>query len=276
MMKKILWKLVYPYIPFILVTVSAGAENPAHATLSVFSNKILPTEIVPIRLQPAVQEFVEDYLEINSEMLKDIREKYTSQFIAIEKILDKKGIPQELKYLAVVESKLKTSATSHAGAAGVWQLMPRTARLLGLRVSGKTDERRHLHTSTKAAAKYLNDLYEEFDDWLLVIAAYNGGSGTVYKAIKKSGSRDFWKLQHFLPKETRMHVKKFIATHYFFEQSGSLVTLTKAERLKHLALVKAAGEKNDPSENQGPANRFFNWILITHDEQNNLKAITRR
>jgi hypothetical protein len=73
-----------------------------------------------------------------------------------------------------------------------------------------------------------------------------------------------------------MHVKKFIATHYFFEQSGSLVTLTKAERLKHLALVKAAGEKNDPSENQGPANRFFNWILITHDEQNNLKAITRR
>jgi membrane-bound lytic murein transglycosylase D len=100
-----------------------------------------------------------------------------------------------LKYLAVIESELKPTATSWVGAVGPWQLMPATARLLGLKVSHKVDERTNYQKSTHAAAIYLKDLYTEFGDWLLVIAAYNGGAGNVYSAIRKSGSRNFWKLR---------------------------------------------------------------------------------
>jgi len=134
-----------------------------------------------------------------------------------------------LKYLAVIESRLHTSAVSWAGAVGPWQLMPATARILGLRVNHKVDERTNYIKSTHAAAKYLNSLYDQFGDWLLVIAAYNGGAGNVLKAIRKSGSRNFWDLQYYLPAESRNHVKKFIGTHYIFEGQGGLTTLTKKE-----------------------------------------------
>ena len=111
--------------------------------------------------------------------------------------------------------------------------MRQTARELGLTVSGKVDERKNSYRSTKAAAKYLRALYKEYGDWLLVIAAYNSGPGVVNAAIKKSGSRNFWKLQSFLPGETRGHVKRYIAVHYFFEEVGSETTLTKAENTNY-------------------------------------------
>ncbi|RYD93145.1 MAG: lytic transglycosylase domain-containing protein, partial [Sphingobacteriales bacterium] len=119
---------------------------------------------------------------------------------------------------------------SWVGAAGPWQLMPQTARELGLRVSKKVDERRDYKKSTQAAARYLNALYTEFNDWLLVVAAYNGGPGNVNQAIRKSGSRNFWDLQYFLPAESRNHVKKFIATHYIMEGDGGVTTMTRNER----------------------------------------------
>jgi membrane-bound lytic murein transglycosylase D len=134
-----------------------------------------------------------------------------------------------MKYLAVIESDLKTTAVSRVGAKGMWQLMPGTARDLGLKVTKKYDERTHAYKSTVAAAKYLRDLYAEYGDWLLVLAAYNGGPGKVNYAIRKSGSRNFWVLQHYLPAESRGHVKRFIGTHYYFEGKGSITTLTKAE-----------------------------------------------
>ena len=109
----------------------------------------------------------------------------------------------------------------------------------------KYDERTHFYKSTVAAAKYLRDLHRLFDDWLLVIAAYNCGPGPVYKAIKKSGSRNFWKLQHFLPAETRDHVKKFISTHYYYEGKGSIATLTKAEAETHRKKMFAFAEKHN-------------------------------
>ena len=105
-------------------------------------------------------------------------------------------------------------------------------------MKGKYDERTHFYKSTVAAAKYLKDLYGEFNDWLLVIAAYNSGPGPIYKAIKKSGSRNFWALQQYLPEESRGHVKRFIGTHYFFEGQGSLVTLTKSETARYLKQVE--------------------------------------
>lgn len=185
--------------------------------------------IPAIGLNKNAEIFVNDYLAKNSRMLQKIKDKNPSWFTIMDSAFSKQGLPMELKYLAIVESKLRPSAVSFAGAAGAWQLMPSTARYLSLKVSAAYDERTHFYKSTVAAAKYLNYLHIQFGDWLLVIAAYNSGPGTVCKAIKKSGSRNFWKLQNYLPVETRMHVKKFIGTHYYFEKQGGVTTLTKEE-----------------------------------------------
>jgi membrane-bound lytic murein transglycosylase D len=289
------------YVLFLLASVIntvAGAADPVYndkssraavnksshfskADTLVFNLHTENTKNTPvITLQPAVENFVNDYLKKNNEMLEHIRQKSPSHFATIDKIFRKRELPVELKYLAVIESRLKNSATSKVGAAGLWQFMPATARTLGLKIAGKTDERRYTYKSTVAAARYLSDLYVLFDDWLLVIAAYNSGPGPVYNAIKKSGSRDFWKLQHFLPKETRLHVKKFIATHYYFEGQGSLVTLTKIETGKHLKALEEfrAGQKNrNESDNSpGSIHQYFNWVAITHNEDNRLKVVARK
>ena len=223
---------------------------------------------VPVTLQTPVRRFVEQYLEEHAEMLETIKFNNSSRFKTIQSILVKRGIPAELLYLAVIESKLKNTATSGVGAAGIWQLMPVTARSLGLKVQGKTDERRYVYQSSVAAANYLNELYKQFDDWLLVVAAYNCGAGNVYKAIRLSGSREFWKLQRFLPTETRNHVKRFIATHFYYEEKGSLVTLTKTERNKYLSslneiIIENTENKTEDYPAQGKM--FFNWVLVVHE-----------
>ncbi|MEO6315636.1 MAG: lytic transglycosylase domain-containing protein [Chitinophagaceae bacterium] len=181
------------------------------------------------RLNPRAISFVQDYIEKNTDDLESMRGWGRPYFNVMDGILIAHKLPKELKYLAVIESRLHTSAVSWAGAVGPWQLMPATARVLGLKVNHKIDERTNYIKSTHAAAKYLNDLYDQFGDWLLVIAAYNGGPGNVQKAIRKSGSRNFWDLQYYLPTESRNHVKKFIGTHYIFEGQGGLTTLTKKE-----------------------------------------------
>ena len=182
-----------------------------------------------IPLNKMAVKYVNDFVVKNARTLDAIRDKHPNTFSTMDAIFSRYDLPLELKYLAVIESELKTTARSKVGARGAWQLMPQTARDYKLIVKGGYDERTHLYKSTVAAAKYLNYLHSLFGDWLLVIAAYNGGPGTVYKAIKRSGSRNFWKLQHFLPAETRSHVKRFIGTHYYFEGAGSVTTLTKEE-----------------------------------------------
>lgn len=182
-----------------------------------------------VPMNAAAAKFVDAFIKKNSELLQKVEQRSEAVFRIMEPILEKYDLPVELKYLAVVESDLKQNAVSRVGAAGPWQLMPATARELGLRVSRKSDERKQYAKSTTAAALYLRDLYRAYGDWLLVIAAYNAGPGVVNKAIQRAGSRNFWKLQGFLPAETRGHVKRFIGTHYFFEDGGSETTLTKAE-----------------------------------------------
>lgn len=200
-----------------------------------------------VRLNPRAITFVQDYMEKNTEDLLEIKEWGRPYFNMMEGILSKYGLPTELKYLAVIESRLKRSAVSWAGAVGPWQLMPATARILGLKVARGKDERTDYYKSTHAAAKYLKDLYTEFGDWLLVIAAYNGGPGNVYSAIRKSGSRNFWNLQYYLPAESRTHVKKFIGTHYIFEGQGSVTTLTKAEATEQMGVTATYLLKRDLS-----------------------------
>ena len=196
-------------------------------------------DLPAVPLNPQASQFVNGYLQKNNEALQKIKKKSQPYFRIIETVFQKHGLPVELKYLAVVESELKKTAVSRMGAAGPWQLMPATARELGLTITSQYDERRHYYKSTTAAATYLKRLYAAFDDWLLVIAAYNSGPGTVYKAIRKSGSRNFWQLQYFLPAETRLHVKRFIGTHYYFEEEGSATTLTKTELAAYKKAVAA-------------------------------------
>lgn len=181
------------------------------------------------RLNPKAVSFVQDYMDNEGDRLTKMKSWAKPFFDRIDEIFSKRDLPVELKYLAVIESDLKTSATSRVGAAGPWQFMPETGRDFGLKINHKVDERRDFTKSTIAAAKYLKDLFNTYNDWLLVIAAYNCGVGPVNSAIRKSGSNNFWDLQYYLPTESRNHVKKFIATHYIMEGDGGLTTLTKKE-----------------------------------------------
>ena len=201
-----------------------------------------------IRLNPRALSFVQDYVEKNTANLNKIKDWGLPYFNMMDDILADYGLPTELKYLAVIESKLKTGAVSWAGAVGPWQFMPGTARGYGLKVSQTRDDRRDYRKSTHAAAKYLKYLFKEFGDWLLVIAAYNGGPGNVYSAIKKSKSRNFWDLQYHLPAESRNHVKKFIGTHYIFEGQGGVTTLTKAEASEQIGASALLIRKLSTSE----------------------------
>jgi len=147
-----------------------------------------------VKLNPMAVSFVQDYMADHAARLTKMKSWGKPYFDMMDGVLAQYGLPAELKYLAVIESQLKPYAVSWAGAVGPWQFMPGTARLLGLRVTKREDERTNFTKSTRAAAKYLADLYSQYDDWLLVIAAYNGGPGAVDKAIRRSGSRNFWEL----------------------------------------------------------------------------------
>ena len=165
-----------------------------------------------------VRKFVDAYIKSNDDCLSTIKSRSKRPFEIIDSILENYGVPAELRYLAVIESELKPTAVSRVGARGPWQLMAETARDLGLKVNGRRDERTNYYKSTRAAALYLRDLHNEFKDWLLVLAAYNAGPVPVYRAMHRSHSRNFWVLERYLPAESRQHVKRFIATAWYFDQ----------------------------------------------------------
>jgi membrane-bound lytic murein transglycosylase D len=178
-------------------------------------------EMGELHLNKKTRQYIRTYIRANKEELDLIKRKSRSPFAITDSVFNQYELPLQLKYLAVIESELKTKAVSRVGAAGPWQLMPETARLLGLRITRSKDERKLYGKSTDAAARYLKDLHAEFGNWLLVFAAYNGGEAAVYHAIHKAGSHNYWQLQSYLPAESRDYVKKFIATVYFFEgQAG--------------------------------------------------------
>ena len=207
------------------------AANPKDAFKDLFEAS--NTSNFSFKLNAQAVSFVQDYMESQTSRLTKMKTWGRPYFDLIDAVLAKHGLPTELKYLSVIESDLKSNALSRVGAVGPWQFMPQTARELGLRVGRGADERTDYAKSTQAAAKYLNSLYGMFNDWLLVIAAYNTGPGNVLSAIKRSGSRNFWAMQSYLPAETRGHVKKFIATHYIMEGDGGMTTMTKAETDNH-------------------------------------------
>lgn len=176
----------------------------------------IPTavSIVSPVYNPAVRSYLDIYISRRPEHTAAMLGWAAVYFPMFEKALAEEGLPTDLKYLTIVESALNPAAVSRSGAGGLWQFMKPTARECGLKISSYVDERMDPEKSTKAAVRYLKQLYGMFGNWELVMAAYNAGPGRVRSAIKRAGTDDYWKVSRYLPVETRSYVPGFIAASY--------------------------------------------------------------
>ena len=221
---------------------------------SLFKGSFNASKPYVSQLNPRAVSFVQDYIKKQGKELERMKGWGKPYFDLYDQILTQYGIPKEMKYLSVIESHLSSGLVSWAGAVGPWQIMPYEATRFGLSLQPK-DERTDYYKSTVVAAKLMKELFTEFQDWLLVVAAYNGGAGRVRQCIRKANSNSFWDLQYFLPEETRNHVKKFIGTHYIMEGQGGFTTMTAQE----IKLQKA----NTPLEETSLTKEAFaNTIVI--------------
>ena len=180
--------------------------------------------VIPMTFNNVVRDHIRMYLNRmrnRIDVMLTLSEYYQTLF---EESLSRYDVPEELKYLTIVESAMNPQATSRVGAAGLWQFMYTTGKNYGLEVNSIIDERRDAYKSSDAAAHYLHDLYNVFGDWHLAIAAYNCGPGNVNKAIARSGGKhNFWQIYPYLPRETRGYVPAFIAATYimhFYPEHG--------------------------------------------------------
>jgi membrane-bound lytic murein transglycosylase D len=168
----------------------------------------------PHQFNNAVMAYVRLFTERQRGYTQRVLERRDFYFPIFEKYLAKYNLPDELKYLSVVESALIPTAKSQVGAVGLWQFMPPTASDMRLKRDEWVDERMHPEKSTEAACKYLRGLYGMFHDWELVLAAYNWGAGNVQRVMKRTGKRSFWDMYPHMPAETRNYVPTFTAIMY--------------------------------------------------------------
>jgi len=175
---------------------------------------------IPLSFNSRIKAFIDYFTIRDREYTKSVLGKLDLYFPLFEKHFKEYGIPDEIKYLSIVESGLNPKAKSRVGAVGLWQFMPGTARMFGLKTDWYIDERMDPEKSTEAAAKYLSSLYSYFDDWELALAAYNAGPGKVRRAIRKSGyKKKFWEIFQYLPRETRSYVPQFMAFMYLINHA---------------------------------------------------------
>jgi membrane-bound lytic murein transglycosylase D len=184
-------------------------------------SQLAKTSPIPLVYNRDVKDMIDLYAVRKRSLTERMLGFAQLYFPMIEELLDRYGIPLELKYLAIVESALNPIARSPVGAGGLWQFMYGTGKQYNLDVNSYVDERSDPYKSTIAACKYLSDLYKIHKDWLLVMAAYNCGNGNVTKAIRRSGGKtDFWQISPFLPKETRDYIPAFIAVTYVMNHAS--------------------------------------------------------
>ena len=176
------------------------------------------TSELDLRWNPIAHRRIVTYGQRRTHHLGTMLGRSAMYFPLFEEVLNREGLPLELKYLTVVESGLNPEARSPAGARGLWQFMYYTAKAEGLRIDGYVDERKDPLLATEAACRHLRRLYGMYGDWYFALAAYNAGPGNVNKAIRRSGGKDnYWEVRPFLPKETRDYVPNFIAVVYLME-----------------------------------------------------------
>jgi membrane-bound lytic murein transglycosylase D len=171
--------------------------------------------VIEVPYNEVVRRYILRYVKHSPRQLAALQRKAEYYFPIFEDILAKHDLPYELCYMPVIESALNPQARSHMGATGLWQFMPATGKKYGLEINSLVDERMDPIQSTEAACLFLKNLYAIFQDWNLVIAAYNCGPGNVNKAIHRAGGkRDFWSIYPYLPSETRGYLPIFIAASY--------------------------------------------------------------
>jgi membrane-bound lytic murein transglycosylase D len=206
---------------FVRMSVTGADFTPADSLITEFSDSIYKDRISRINsvIILPYNNIIRNHIHVYTarkvdrfQVMLGLQDYY---FPMIEDIFDYYGLPVELKYMAVIESALNPNAVSRVGATGLWQFMYSTGRMYGLTINSVVDERRDPVKATHAAARYLKDLYGIYNDWILVIAAYNCGPGNVNKAIRRSGNRkDYWEIYYRLPRETRGYIPAFVAAAY--------------------------------------------------------------
>ena len=212
-----LWYVGKTATDMVLDTVPAMADSvlkklPDSVYIKRLSEIVSP---IPFVFNKKVRSYIELYTLRRREQVQGMLGLSEYYFPMFEAALDARNMPLELKYLPVIESALNPRAFSRAGASGLWQFMYYTGKRYGLEINSFIDERKDPAKSTASAVHFLQDLHKIYDDWLLVIAAYNCGPGNVNKAIRRAGGkRDFWKIYYHLPRETRGYVPAFIAAAY--------------------------------------------------------------
>ena len=170
---------------------------------------------VPLNYNDKVKSFIDYFTIRDRPYTRGVLAKLDIYFPIFEEALERYGLPDELKYLSIVESGLRPNAISRANAVGLWQFVSSTGRMYGLQSDWYLDDRMDPYASSDAAARHLRDLYSMFGDWELALAAYNCGPGNVRKAIRRSGyQKHFWDIYNYLPRETRSYVPQFVAVLY--------------------------------------------------------------
>ena len=197
------------------------SDSETDTLIPEFSDEVLMdrisriNSIVPLSYNTLVRRYIEMYTGKRADLVCNMLGLADYYFPIFDNIFDYYGIPNELKYMSVIESALNPRAYSRARAVGIWQFMYGTGRVYGLTINSLVDERLDPLKSTQAAARYLKDLYNRYHDWTLAIAAYNCGPGNVNKAIRRSGGKtNYWDIYFYLPRETRGYVPAYIAATY--------------------------------------------------------------
>lgn len=169
---------------------------------------------IPLDFHSSVVSQIQYLMRMPDSYYDQLHQRMQLYFPIFEQVLDKYNLPQELKYVSIIESNLNPVAQSWCGAMGLWQFMPYTGRSMGMRIDYSIDERKSITFATEKACEFFNNSNNQFNDWLLAISSYNCGPGNVNKAIRRAGSTEYWKVRNFLPKETQSYVPKFIAITY--------------------------------------------------------------